>query len=86
MAIENDDLLVLQKNGGGQLRKASVGALLAGVITDNSDLQVVTDEVTTTNGETFGDTVIQGTFNYADETTAGTRPENNGGIRSKQDR
>ena len=33
MAIENDDLLVLQKNGGGQLRKASVGALLSQVIT-----------------------------------------------------
>ena len=33
MAIENDDLLVLQKNGGGTLRKASIGALLSQVIT-----------------------------------------------------
>ena len=31
MAIENNDLLVLQKNGGGELRKATVAALLAGV-------------------------------------------------------
>ena len=84
MAIENDDLLVLQKNGGGTLRKASVGALLAGVITDTPDLQVVTDEGSiTTNGATFGDTVIQGDFDFADEDTSGTRLENNGGIRSK---
>ena len=33
MAIENDDLFVLQKNGGGELRKASVSALLSEVVT-----------------------------------------------------
>ena len=32
MAIENNDLLVLQKSGGGELRKASVGALLSQVV------------------------------------------------------
>ena len=32
MAIENNDLLVLQKNGGGELRKATVSALLAEVV------------------------------------------------------
>ena len=33
MAIENNDLFVLQKAGGGELRKASVSALLADVVT-----------------------------------------------------
>ena len=32
MAIENNDLFVLQKSGGGELRKASVAALLADVV------------------------------------------------------
>ena len=51
MAIENEDLLVLQKGGGGDLRKASVAALLAQVaIPDTPTL----DEVTTAgnNSET----------------------------------
>ena len=33
MAIQNEDLFVLQKGGGGELRKASVSALLAEVVT-----------------------------------------------------
>ena len=33
MAIENNDLFVLQKSGGGELRKASVAALLADAVT-----------------------------------------------------
>ena len=33
MAIENNDLFVLQKGGGGELRKASVAALLADAVT-----------------------------------------------------
>jgi hypothetical protein len=33
MAIENNDLFVLQKSGGGELRKATVAALLADVVT-----------------------------------------------------
>ena len=37
MAIENNDLLVLQKNSGGELRKATVGALLAQVVGPNLD-------------------------------------------------
>ena len=32
MAIQNEDLFVLQKGGGGELRKASVSALLADVV------------------------------------------------------
>ena len=32
MAIENNDLFVLQKGGGGELRKATVAALLADVV------------------------------------------------------
>ena len=32
MAVENNDLLVLQKNGGGELRKATVAALLSNVV------------------------------------------------------
>ena len=37
MAIETNDLLVLQKNGGGELRKATVSALLAQVVGPNLD-------------------------------------------------
>ena len=48
MAIENNDLFVLQKSGGGELRKASVAALLADVVTpvvpeELSDLSDVSD-------------------------------------------
>ena len=51
MAIENNDLLVLQKNGGGELRKATVSALLASVVTSTPNL----DEVTTEGGTTDND-------------------------------
>jgi len=56
MAIENNDLLVLQKNASGELRKASVAALLAEVVQpDSPDLQSVTDEgASTTTGAAFG--------------------------------
>ena len=48
MAIQNEDLFVLQKGGGGELRKASVAALLADVVTpvvpeELSDLSDVSD-------------------------------------------
>ena len=51
MAIENNDLFVLQKSGGGELRKATVAALLADVVTpvlpdvpeELSDLSDVSD-------------------------------------------
>ena len=48
MAIQNEDLLVLQKGGGGELRKASVAALLAEVVTpvvpeELADLSDVSD-------------------------------------------
>ena len=50
MAIENNDLFVLQKSGGGELRKATVGALIASLPTNAPTL----DEVTTAgnNSET----------------------------------
>ena len=55
MAIENNDLFVLQKSAGGELRKASVAALLAEVVTpvlpdvpeELSDLSDVSDTVPT---------------------------------------
>ena len=55
MAIENNDLLVLQKNGGGELRKATVAALLSEVVTPTvpdeiSDLSDV-DTTGVTNGQ-----------------------------------
>jgi len=48
MAIENNDLFVLQKSGGGELRKATVAALLADVVTpvvpeELADLSDVSD-------------------------------------------
>ena len=52
MAIENNDLLVLQKNASGELRKATVSALLAEVVDSNSpNLQAVTDEGNTTTND-----------------------------------
>lgn len=49
MAIENNDLFVLQKAGGGELRKASVSALLNDVVAPAvpeklSDLSDVNDD------------------------------------------
>ena len=51
MAIENNDLFVLQKGGGGELRKATVAALIASL--PKSDAPTL-DEVTTAgnNSET----------------------------------
>ena len=51
MAIENNDLFVLQKSGGGELRKATVAALIASL--PKSDAPTL-DEVTTAgnNSET----------------------------------
>ena len=47
MAIENNDLFVLQKSGGGELRKASVAALLAEVVEPIIPDVSTLDEVTT---------------------------------------
>ena len=70
MAIENNDLFVLQKGAGGELRKASVAALLAEVVepiipdipdAETPDLQVVTDEGNgTTNGINLGGNLVVG--------------------------
>jgi hypothetical protein len=47
MAIENNDLVVLQQNSSGSLRKATVAALLNNATTPN--LQAVTTAGNTTN-------------------------------------
>tara|TARA_R110002049_G_scaffold62007_2_gene166188 strand:+ start:514 stop:837 length:324 start_codon:yes stop_codon:yes gene_type:complete len=71
MAIENNDLFVLQKSGGGELRKASVAALLAKVVTpvvpeELSDLSDVSDTVPTDtqvlqwNGSEWEPTDVEG--------------------------
>jgi len=61
MAIENNDLFVLQKNGGGELRKASVAALLSEVVTPV--LPEVPDEISDlsdvdTSGVTSGQMLV----------------------------
>ena len=43
MALEDADLLVVQKAGGGELRKTTVQQLLADVDVNAPDLQAVTD-------------------------------------------
>ena len=71
MAIENNDLFVLQKSGGGELRKASVAALLADVVTpvvpeELADLNDVSDtapadgEVLAWNGTEWAPSAIDG--------------------------
>ena len=61
MAIENNDLFVLQKSGGGELRKATVAALLADVVTP-----AVPDEISdlsdvNTTGVTDGQMLVYST-------------------------
>ena len=61
MAIENSDYLVLQKGASGPLRKATVGALLAGSSAGTPGLQEVTDAGdTTTNGINLGGNLVVG--------------------------
>ena len=60
MAINDADLLVLRQNSTGEIRKASIGALLAKV-DPSADLQAVTDKgSTTTNGAQFGGNLVVG--------------------------
>ena len=61
MAIENNDLFVLQKSGGGELRKATVAALLSDVVTP-----AVPDEISdlsdvNTTGVTDGQMLVYST-------------------------
>lgn len=57
MAIENADLLVLRQNATGEIRKATVGALLANVTTnDIGDLNDVD-----TSGVTDGQMLVYAT-------------------------
>jgi len=71
MAIENNDLFVLQKSGGGELRKATVAALLADVVSpvvpeELADLNDVNDaapadgEVLAWNGAEWAPSTIDG--------------------------
>ena len=58
MALENADLLVVQKAGGGELRKTTVQQLLADIGGgDVSDLQQVTDAGNNTTNHITIDTV-----------------------------
>ena len=56
MAIETGDLLVLQKNGGGELRKATVAALLATV----PDAGTPTLDAVTTSGNNSTNNILLG--------------------------
>ena len=63
MALESDDLIIVQK-GDGSHAKATVGDITTGGGGGVPDLQAVTDEgSTTTNGATFGQAVTIGAFN-----------------------
>jgi len=67
MAIENNDLFVLQKSGGGELRKASVAALLADVVTP-----VVPEEISDlndvdTSGVTDGQILVYDTDTWVSQ-------------------
>lgn len=79
MAIEDADLLVIQKNATSELRKASVSALLAkaaGAVTSVNgevgdvtlDLQDITDAGSvTTGGATFGGSITSDGAIFTDE-------------------
>ena len=72
MAIENNDLFVLQKNGGGELRKASVAALLSEVVTPV--LPVVPEEISDlsdvdTAGVTDGQMLVYSTDTWVPQDT-----------------
>ena len=56
MAIETGDLLVLQKNGGGELRKATVSALLATI----PDAGTPTLDAVTTAGNNSTSNILLG--------------------------
>ena len=67
MAIENNDLFVLQKSGGGELRKATVGAVLAQVVTP-----VVPEEISDlndvdTSGVTDGQILVYDTDTWVSQ-------------------
>ncbi len=87
MAIENNDLFVLQKGAGGELRKASVAALLAEVVepiipdAETQDLQAVTDEGNeTTKGINLGGNLVVG------EPIFGGAPSTNVGVEADADK
>jgi hypothetical protein len=61
MAIQNDDLVVLQQTSSGTLRKATVAALLSGAITDVPSLQEVTNVGNSTTTDITAGSLIAGT-------------------------
>ena len=71
MAIENNGLFVLQKSGGGELRKASVAALLADVVNP-----VVPEEINdltdvNTSGVTDGQVLVYDTDTWVAQSIDG---------------
>ena len=70
-AIENNDLFVLQKSGGGELRKASEAALLADVVNP-----VVPEEINdltdvNTSGVTDGQVLVYDTATWVAQSIDG---------------
>ena len=61
MAIQSDDLLVLQQTSSGDLHKATVAALLSGAITDVPSLQEVTNVGNSTTTDITAGSLIAGT-------------------------
>ena len=68
MAVENNDLLVLQKNGGGELRKATVSALLAQATGPNLDNYL---QKPGTEGDFIISESADGTITYSDTIDGG---------------
>jgi len=70
MAIETNDLLVLQKNGGGELRKATVSALLAQVAGPNLDDYLQKPGV---EGDFIISEAADGTITYSETIDGGSK-------------
>ena len=61
MAIQNDDLIVLQQISSGTLHKATVENLLSGAVTATPSLQEVTDVGNSTTTDITASSLIAGT-------------------------
>ena len=61
MAIENNDLFVLQKSGGGELRKATVAALLSDVVSPTVPDEISDLSDVDTTGVTDGQYLVYDT-------------------------
>jgi len=67
MAIENNDLFVLQKSGGNELRKASVGAVLAQVVTPVVPKEISDLNDVNTSGVTDGQILVYDTDTWVSQ-------------------